>query len=75
MTYQYREHLCVAGDRLDLLAWSYYGDACCLEPLLLANPELYRPQLPLALPAGLRLRIPYLEEVPASSSQGLTPWG
>ena len=66
----YVEHLTVENDRWDLLAWTYYGDACLYEPILVANPEV--PIRPF-LEAGIRLRVPVLQNS-APSDQGLPPW-
>lgn len=70
----YLEHLTLDGDRLDLLAWSYYGDAARFQPIVAANPALFTPPLPAILPPGLTLKIPVLEEAEASLSESLPPW-
>lgn len=72
---EYLEHLTLEGDRWDLLAYQYYGDALQTVPLLRANPE----QLHLLiLPAGLTLQIPILEVAaiaPATpAEEGGLPW-
>ena len=35
---QYIAHITVAGERWDLLAWTYYGDATLYSPIIMANP-------------------------------------
>lgn len=70
----YLEHLTLDGDRLDLLAWTYYGDVARVAPILQANPGLFSPMLPTVLPSGLTLKIPILEEADATSSEGVPPW-
>lgn len=45
------------GDRLDLLAYNYYGDATMWWMIADANPTLSKGSL--FLEAGLQLRIPY----------------
>lgn len=69
------EHSTLAGDRWDLLARVYYGDALQLLPLLQANPD--HAHL-LILPAGLTLTIPVLEMATTAPStpveEGGLPW-
>lgn len=69
MTGTYVEHVTVAGDRWDLLAWDYYGDACGYARIVLSNPHVARTP---ELPAGIRLAIPVIEQV--LSAYGLPPW-
>ncbi|MCY1530294.1 hypothetical protein D9M68_654750 [compost metagenome] len=70
MSGQYLTHTTTEGERWDQLAFLYYGNAHRYEPITRANP-----QVPLngALPAGLSLRIPVLEEQ-VVSSEDLPPW-
>lgn len=69
------EHRTLDGDRWDLLADHYYGDALQLLPLLQANPE--HAHL-LILPAGLLLQVPILEVATTSpatpAEEGGLPW-
>lgn len=37
---EYLEHRTLPGDRWDLLAYRYYGDAHLLGPIIEANPHL-----------------------------------
>ncbi len=69
MTSAFIEHVTTDGDRWDLLAWDYYGDAHLYGPILAAN--LDAPRTP-RLPAGLRLAIPVMERPVAA--HGLPPW-
>lgn len=59
------------GDRWDLLAWKYYGDATRYEEIIAANPEV--PILPI-LPAGIMLVIPVIEDDEPTDTQDLPPW-
>lgn len=75
-TGEYLEHLTVAGDRWDLLAWDYYGDASKDTLIIEENRELYATSLlsiPALLPTGLILRIPVIEQSALDDSQ-LPPW-
>jgi len=66
------EHITRDGDRWDLLAWEFYGDALAYEGIIRANPSV--PIYPI-LPAGLTLRIPILEDAPTSLAlEELPPW-
>ncbi|WP_321448411.1 tail protein X [uncultured Cohaesibacter sp.] len=75
-TGEYLEHLTVAGDRWDLLAWDYYGDASKDGLIIEENRDLYVGSLlsiPALLPTGLTLRIPVIEQSTLDDSQ-LPPW-
>lgn len=65
------EHLTVAGDRWDLLAYRYYGDPARIAPLAEANPHL---RLLPSLPGGLVLRVPMPVENETATTPGLPPW-
>lgn len=69
----YFEHISSDGDRLDLLAWHYYGDATAYEQIVRANPGL--PIWPI-YPQGVRILIPVVDAPaePELSSEGLPPW-
>lgn len=72
----YFEHRTIDGDRWDLLAHSYYGDASKQDVLLDANRSLFLAPVvvpPLILSAGLTLRIPVLDEDQVNEST-LPPW-
>lgn len=64
-------HTTREGDRWDLLAWEYYGDATLLEPLWSANPDMPRDT---RLPAGQRLVVPVLDAQEPTPALGLPPW-
>ena len=75
-TGDYLEHLTVPGDRWDLLAWDYYGDASKDDLIIEENRDLYLATLdaiPALLPSGLPLRIPVIEQPTLDDSQ-LPPW-
>lgn len=63
------EHLTTDGDRWDLLAWTYYGDAHAYGRIVEANPTVG--QMPV-LPAGLKIAIPVIEK--PLDTAGLPPW-
>lgn len=67
------EHITREGDRWDLLAWEYYGDALGYERIIAANVHV--DIIPI-LPSGLVLNIPVIEEPVAelSESEELPPW-
>lgn len=68
----YLTHMTQQGDRWDLLAWRYYGDALAYEGIVAANPTI-----PVAgeLPAGVYLLIPLLSaDALAAPAADLPPW-
>jgi len=67
----YIEHITEEGDRWDLLAWKYYGDATRYEEIILANQDL--PIIPI-LPAGLKVLIPVSDTPSPAVDAGLPPW-
>lgn len=73
---EYLHHVTVDGDRWDLLAYRYYGDALAYEAIVRANPNV-SPLLS-SLPGGLTLRIPILDEeelvVSSYADEGGVPW-
>jgi len=73
---EFLTHQTVAGDRWDVLALRYYGDATAQGFLLQANPGV--PFTPL-LPAGITLQVPILDEstlnpAPVSADSTEYPW-
>ena len=70
----YLEHRTQDGDRLDLLAWSHYGDATRFAPILQANPDLFVGGVPMILTPGVLLKIPILEEATTAPSESTPPW-
>jgi phage tail protein X len=67
---QYIAHVTAAGERWDLLAWTYYGDATLYSPIIMANPLI---AIEPAFEAGLQVAVPILQ-VSQSASTGLPPW-
>jgi phage tail protein X len=67
---QYIAHITSTGERWDLLAWTYYGDASLYSPIIMANPLI--PIEPV-LEAGLEIAIPLLQ-VSQSAAANLPPW-
>ena len=67
---QQTEYTTQDGDRWDLLAYRYYGNAAQTGPLESAN--LHVPLTP-TLPAGIVLRIPVLEIAEIDTTL-LPPW-
>jgi phage tail protein X len=67
---QYILHVTAAGERWDLLAWQYYGDATLYSPIIMANPSV--PIEPL-FEAGRLVAIPILF-VQQSQTSNLPPW-
>lgn len=65
----YLTHTTTEGERWDALAWRYYGDAHRYQPIMAANPHV---PLTAALPAGLALAIPVIEQ--HASTEELPPW-
>lgn len=54
------------GDRIDQVVWDHYGSYSMLPYVIEANRHLY--ELPLALPANVKITLPVLiTEDPASS--------
>lgn len=69
-------HLTLDGDRWDLLAYRYYGEANKQTVLLDANRRLFvNPVVvpPLILPSGLTLIVPVLAD-DAVADTDLPPW-
>ncbi|HYB92389.1 MAG TPA: tail protein X [Candidatus Binataceae bacterium] len=67
---QFIVHVTAAGERWDLLAWRYYGDAAKYSPIIMANPDV--PIEPV-FESGLVILIRVLS-VSAVASTGLPPW-
>ncbi|KIC38162.1 hypothetical protein RA27_20580 [Ruegeria sp. ANG-R] len=76
MTQAYLEHITKPGERWDLIAYRYYGNAKLLHHILKANPNMLcnpdRP-VPLILEPGITLRIPVLEQAQIEAVR-LPPW-
>jgi phage tail protein X len=67
---QYIIHLTRAGERWDLIAWQYYGDATQYSGIIMANPAV--PIVPV-FEAGVAIRIPLIASS-ALLGAGLPPW-
>lgn len=64
-------HVTTEGERWDQLAARYYGDALAYERIVAANPHV---PLTTALPSGLVLSIPIIEQDDLSEEEELPPW-
>lgn len=67
------EHITREGDRWDLLAWEYYGDATQYERIVAANNHV---SIDPILPSGIAINIPVIDQ-PApelSETEELPPW-
>ena len=76
MAREYFEHVTRSGDRWDLIAHDYYGDATLTKPLMLANPDIIgnrQGPAPLIFEAGVKLQVPVLAEDEIAVSK-LPPW-
>jgi phage tail protein X len=67
---QFILHITSAGERWDLLAWQYYGDATLYSPIIMANPQV--PIEPV-FEAGQQVWIPILS-VQQGQTANLPPW-
>jgi phage tail protein X len=68
----YLIHKTIDGDRWDLLAQAYYGNACILSPLLRANPNIAA--LP-KLPSGIDVVVPIIPLTDTSPAPApAVPW-
>lgn len=65
------EHITKDGDRWDLLAWEYYGDATAYEGIVAANPSI---KIDPILTSGIKLLIPVLTSAETNSTEGMPPW-
>ncbi len=63
-------HITSAGERWDLLAWRYYGDATAYSPIIMANPAI---PIESVFSAGLVIAIPLLQ-LGAPRNVDLPPW-
>lgn len=64
---QYVEHLTIGGERLDTLAYKYYGDPFGYKPIVDVNVDVVGVPI---LPQGMAIRIPVL---PSNEIQTLDP--
>jgi phage tail protein X len=63
-------HITTAGERWDLLAWQYYGNATDYLPIVMANPTV--PIEPV-FDAGLSIAIP-LQQKSNAATANVPPW-
>lgn len=63
-------HVTRAGERWDLLAWRYYGDASAYRPIIVANPDT---AIEPVFEAAVVILVPVLERS-ASDDADLPPW-
>lgn len=66
---EFYEYITREGDRWDLIAYEFYGDAMLYEPIVVANPDV--PIVPI-LPSGIKLRIPVIDV--KDTIKELPPW-
>lgn len=66
----YLKHITKEGERWDMLAYRYYGDALAYERIVAANPHV---AVTPALAGGLMLAIPVIEET-ETLTEDLPPW-
>ena len=66
---QFLAHITAVGERWDLLAWNYYGDATLFSPIIMANPQV--PIEPV-FAAGLHVAVPLLQV--SQTTANLPPW-
>jgi phage tail protein X len=67
---QFILHTTKAGERWDLLAWQYYGDATEYSPIIMANPNV---PIESVFDAGISIAIPILQ-TSAVATTNLPPW-
>jgi phage tail protein X len=63
-------HITKAGERWDLLAWRYYGDATKYSPIIMANPNV---AIEPVFDAGISIAIPLLQQSDVVVTN-LPPW-
>ncbi len=69
---QFITHVTRAGERWDLIAWQYYGDAMLFGPIIQTNPQI--PIEPV-FEAGLAVGIPLLMvDETVQEQSDLPPW-
>jgi phage tail protein X len=67
---QFIVHITRSGERWDLLAWEYYGDATLYSAIIMANPAI---PIDPVFEAGLIIGIPILQVSPIQRAD-LPPW-
>jgi phage tail protein X len=67
---QFITHITADGERWDVLAWKYYGNAALYSPIIMANPQI---PIESVFEAGVRIAIPIMQVNPAQKND-LPPW-
>ncbi|HUY19267.1 MAG TPA: tail protein X [Candidatus Binataceae bacterium] len=67
---EFIEHTTLAGERWDLVAWTYYGDATLYRGIVMANPAV---AIEPVFEAGIVLKVPLLQQS-AVMTTNLPPW-
>lgn len=67
---QFIVHVTTAGERWDLLAWQYYGDATGYSAIIMANPAV---AITPVFGAGVTIAVPILQQSDVISAD-LPPW-
>jgi phage tail protein X len=70
MNSQFIMHVTTAGERWDLLAWTFYGNPTLYSPIIMANPRI---PIESVFEAGLELAIPILQ-IDLAQTSNLPPW-
>lgn len=69
---QYYEHITKEGERWDLIAYQYYGNAYMYEPIVVAN--FREVGIKPILPSGLKIRVPVIDIKNTIRAEELPPW-
>lgn len=69
-TTQFITHITSSGERWDLVAWKYYGNATLYSPIIMANPGI---AIEPVFSAGLTLLVPMLAQSNTAPAN-LPPW-
>ncbi len=67
---QFILHITTAGERWDLLAWQYYGNATDYSPIIMANPNV---AIEPVFDAGISIAVPILQKGSVVTAD-LPPW-
>jgi phage tail protein X len=67
---EFIDHITLAGERWDLVAWIYYGDPTLYSAMVLANPAV---AVEPVFEAGLHIKVPILRKS-AVMTTNLPPW-
>jgi len=63
-------HTTSQGERWDNLAWTYYGDATLISPIIMANPDV---PIMSAFDEGIEISIPILQ-MNQVATEDVPPW-